>query len=193
MNSAFSSAASSGLIFPPRIRRTCLLLNAPSNIFLESKPAVHVINPDGSNQQTILDKEAFSIVCSAYDTLYLGAGNEWYRYVLDAGIAALNQSPSSMEGRLYTDNTDRKFSLWVDKRDGKGVLIRYDRAVNQENTLVERGGLNLPVYWLNEKYIIYRVADSKETADYVLNLEGGEPRKIIDVTDTSGISRWFYY
>lgn len=166
---------------------------APSNIFQETEPAAYAINPDGGDKKTILDKEVYALVRSSYDTLYLGAGDEWYRYVLGSPLASQDQAPSSERGRIYTDSPAGKFSLWVDNRDGKGVLINYDRTSKEEKTLVERGGLKLPVYWLSDKYVVYRVADGRETADYALNLDGGAPRKITDVTNTTGIDRWLSY
>ncbi len=166
---------------------------APSNIFQETASGTYVIGPDGNGQQTILDKEVYTIVRGGYDTLYLSVGSYWYSYTLGSPQAALAQSPSSQLGRVYADNPAGKFSLWVDIRDGKGVLINYDKVTKEEKMLQQRGGLKLPVYWLNDKYIIYRVSDGKETADYMMNIEGGDAKKITDVTDTSGVSRWIYY
>lgn len=166
---------------------------APSNIFQETTPALHAVNPDGSNPQTILDREVYAIVRGGYDLLYLNAGTDWYGLTLGAPQAAKVQAPGSQLSRVYMDAPGGKYSLWVDERDGKGVLIRYDKTSGEEKVLTERGGLRLPVYWLNDKYVVYRVADGRETADYIMNLDGGEPRKIVDVTATDGISRWIYY
>jgi hypothetical protein len=47
INSAFNSDASAGFIFPPRIKRTCLLRKAPSNSFRSSSVS-------GTNCGTIL-------------------------------------------------------------------------------------------------------------------------------------------
>lgn len=166
---------------------------APSNIFQESSPGMYAVNADGGSQQTILDQEVYTIVRGGFDSLFLSAGNEWYQYTLGSPLAAKAQAPSSQTGRIYADNPAGKFSLWVDGRDGKGVLISYDKTTKEEKTLVQRGGLKLPVYWLNDKYIVFRVSDGKEIADYAMNIMGGEPRKITDVTDTAGIGRWLYY
>lgn len=166
---------------------------APSNIFQETKPAIYSIKPDGSDKQIVLNKEVYKIVRADYDTLYLSAGDDWHKYVLGSPQTAVTEAPSSTDSRVYQNNPTSKFSIWIDQRDGKGVLINYDKTSSEEKTLYERGGLRLPAYWLNDKYIVYRVSDGKETADYALNIEGGEPKKITDVTDTSGITRWFYY
>lgn len=166
---------------------------APSNIFQESTPAMYAVDPDGSDRQTLLDKEVYTIVRTGYDNLSLSAGSDWYEYVLGSPLASQAEGPSSTTGRVYLDGPSNKFSLWVDNRDGKGVLLNYDKTTKEEKTLYSRGGLKLPVYWLTDKYVVFRISDSRETADYIQNIEGGEPQKITDVTDTSGITRWFYY
>lgn len=166
---------------------------APSNMFNEAEPAVFSVKPDGSDSRKILEKEAFNVLRTGFDTLALNTGDKWYDYTLGSPMAAEAQEPSSLNSRVYAENPADNFSLWVDKRDGKGVLLSYDHAEKSESVLVERGGLKLPVHWLGDKYIVYRVADGRETADYIMSFEGGEPRKITDVTDTSGINRWFYY
>lgn len=166
---------------------------APSNIFNEAESAVYMTKSDGSDKQKILDKEAFALVRVGHDRLAINADNTWYDYNLGSPQAGSGQAPSSRNGWLFTDSPNKQFSLWVDSRDGKGVLLNRNLSTGDDSLLVERGGLRLPVYWLRDNYIIYRVADGRETADYVLNLDGGEPRKITDVTDSAGLSRWYYF
>lgn len=166
---------------------------APSNIFQEIEPATYVSDPDGKNNQKILDKETSSIIRTSYDTLHLISGNDWHEYTIGSPMAASTNPPGSQVNRLYMDNKSGSISMWIDERDGKGVLIARQQGSSDETVIHERGGMKSPLYWLNDKYIIFRVADGRETADYILNTEGGEPRKIVDTTDTSGISRWIYY
>jgi hypothetical protein len=40
---------------------------------------------------------------------------------------------------------------------------------------------------------VFRVSSGSETADYVLSLDGGEAKKISDVTDITGIDRWYIF
>lgn len=166
---------------------------APSNIFHEGEPGTYVVDANGDNQKTILNDETFSFVRADYDTLYLSVGKDWFEYVIGSPMAAESPAPNSTRSRLYIDNPQGNTSLWVDERDGRGVLIMYDKASREEKILYERGGLKMPLYWLTDKHIVFRVTDGRETADYILNVEGGEPRKIIDVTDAAGITRWLYY
>ncbi len=84
-------------------------------------------------------------------------------------------------------------ALWVDQRDGKGVLLAYNTETKEDTALLTLGGLKQPVRWLNETTVMYRVKTEQESADYVLSTLGGEPRKIQDVTDTNTVDRWFYF
>jgi hypothetical protein len=168
---------------------------APSNIFQDSpNPGMFVVNPDGSNQRMILNKEVYNIFHSEYDRLDISTGATWYSYELGSdGSAQSSQPPASQFTKVFADNPAKRTSLWVDTRDGKGVLLEYDKASKVDKTLVSRSGLKVPIYWLNDKYVVFRLNDGKETADFVLNTEGGEARKVTDVTDTNGVDRWYYY
>lgn len=167
---------------------------SPSSLSQEN-PVIgtFAIDADGKNQQTILDKEVFNMVRFTYNSLYLSAGEEWYSYDIGAAGAKAAAAPTSQDTRLYVDNPATQQSLWVDSRDGKGVLLSYDTETKTDKQLASRSGLKLPAYWLNDTYVVVRVRDNRETADYVLNTEGGELRKITDVTDSAGLDRWFYY
>lgn len=166
---------------------------APSNIFNQGEPGTYAVDADGENHQTILNNETFSIFRTDYDTLYLSVGSSWFEHVIGSPTAAEASAPNSTISRMYVDNPHNNTSIWVDNRDGRGVLIKYDKGSKQEEILYERGGLKMPLYWLTDKHIIFRVSDGRETADYIMNIEGGEPRKISDVTDAAGITRWLYF
>ena len=81
----------------------------------------------------------------------------------------------------------------MDQRDGKGVLLDYDVTNKTEKTLKTASGLNTPIRWVSSNTLVYRVHTNQETADYVLNIDGGEARKIKDVYNSSGIDQWYYY
>ncbi len=117
-----------------------------------------------------------------------------YEYKLgDVKTRKLNGAPANLNGRVYVDSPDKKHSLWVEQRDGKGVLLAYDVNAKSDKTLQTKSGINNPVRWLNEQTVIFRVHTDQETADYVMNINGGEPKKIKDVTNTLGIDKWYYY
>lgn len=168
---------------------------APSNVFQETMtPGTYVVNTNGENKQTILDQEAFALQRTTYDVLDISAGDKWFQFKVDnPGTAISSTAPLTQTSRQYFDNIPRSRSLWVDQRDGKGVLLSYDMSTKQETVLTSQNGLKTPVYWLNDSVAVYRVQSSKETADYAVSVRGGEPQKISDVTNAAGVERWFYY
>ncbi len=167
---------------------------APSSANQNGKTYFYRINPDGSNPQTILDKEVWNIFRVDYDKLNLAVGQKWYEYTLGDGAATqLDGAPGDPKNKLFRDDAEKKRSLWVDQRDGKGVLLSYDTTTKQDKIVKTQSGLRNPINWLQNDYAIYRINTDQETADYVLNLAGGQPRKIQDVTNTGGIDRWYYY
>lgn len=151
-------------------------------------------NADGTGRINLLNKTTTNIFRSQYNLLTLSVDNEWYSYKLgDATVSKLSGPPASQQNRNYQDDEARKNSLWIDNRDGKGVLLRYDVASQEDTVLRTQSGLSSPSYWLNNGYVVYRINTDQETADYVLNLAGGQPRKISDVTNTTGLGNWYYY
>jgi hypothetical protein len=153
------------------------------------------INPDGSSKTSLINKETWVMFRSNYNTLQISAVNNlWYELnISDAKITSLPGSPASPTHRIYIDSSDTNSSLWVDNRDGKGVLILQDLKANTEKVLYSKGGLGYPIRWLNSKNVLFRITNSQETADYVLNIDGGNPVKVSDVTSTSSTNRWYYY
>lgn len=168
---------------------------APSYTFQpKDKPGFFRVNADGSGLETVEEYEVWNIFRSGYDTLVLSAQNLWSQYnVTDATTSRLNGQPGDLQNHLYVDNQAHTHSLWVDNRDGKGVLLDYDRVTQKDRKIIEESGLTNPVRWLSDATAVFRIRTADETADYVINIEGGEPRKVADVTFTSGVDRWYYY
>lgn len=151
-------------------------------------------NAAGSSKQTVLNKEVWNIYRTDYDQLTLSGEQDWFSYHLgDAKAQSLASPPANVKNRLYTDSPDARRSAWVDTRDGKGVLLVYDVGTKKDKVVETMEGLTTPVRWLTNNTIVFRVHTAQETADYVLNIDGGKARKIRDVTDAKGIDRWFYY
>ena len=167
---------------------------ATSDVGQGSQAAFFKINPEGTTKLTILNKEVWDILRTQYDHLSLSAGQDWYDYKIgDVSANKLAGAPSNQQNRVYQDNSDHKSSIWVDNRDGKGVLLRYDIASQKDTVVRSQSGLSTPNYWLNDYYVIYRIRTDQETADYVLNLDGGQPRKLTDVTNTNGLGQGYYH
>jgi hypothetical protein len=152
------------------------------------------VDADGSNRQVILDQEVWSLFRPSYDKLVLSLQQQWFEYGLSENkTTKLGGEPANLTSRVYIDSPDHKHSLWVDNRDGKGVLLVYDTVSKQDKVIQTQSGLKNPVRWLNNSTVVFRISTDQETADYALSLDDGEPVKIRDVTNTDGIDRWYYY
>jgi Tol biopolymer transport system component len=152
------------------------------------------VNADGTNKKTVYNKEVWNIFRTSYDKLNVSVGQDWYEFNMDSEtLSKVPAAPPKLKSRVYTDSPDGKQSVWVDDRDGKGTLIVYDKDTHQEKVIASQSGIKTPVRWLSNKHLTYRVTNAQETADYVVSLDGGEPKKIRDVTNTAGIDRWYYY
>ncbi len=155
---------------------------------------LYKVNADGTNRQTVMDKEVWNLFRTSYDTIAVSVGQDWYEYQISSGkLAKANNPPAQLKSRVYIDAPSGKKSLWVDERDGKGVLLAFDVDTNADRSLQNKSGLKNPVEWLDGDHIVYRIANSQETADFVMSLSGGEPKKISDVTNIAGVERWYYY
>ncbi len=152
------------------------------------------IDPDGSSKKTISPKEAWNLFRTNFDTISVSLGQEWYEYHLpDGKFTKASGAPPALASRLYVEGPDNKRSLWSEDRDGKGTLLAYDHAKKSDKVLHAQSGLKTPIRWLDDDHLIFRVAGSSETADYVMSLSGGQPKKIADVTNIAGAERWYYY
>ena len=171
-----------------------LILYAPSSAYSKTPTALYRINPDGSDKQIVHPEEVWSLFRTGHDNVSFTTGPDWYQLGIDDRyVEKLDGEPSSLKSRVYVDNPANTYSLWVDQRDGKGTLLLTTIENGEDKVLVARSGLKLPVFWLNDSTVVYRVANDTETADYVVSVDGGESRKVADVTDTAGLDRWYYY
>lgn len=168
---------------------------APSTAFSPGATgALLKIRSDGSNQQTILNKEVWNIFRTDFNKLDLAVGQEWYSHIIGESKAIKQTSaPTNIQSRSYVDSPNAKQSLWIEERDGKGTLLLYDIFQKSDKVLKSQSGLSGPVRWLDDHTLVYRIHNTNETADYVLSIDGGDAKKIRDVTHTEGVDRWYYY
>lgn len=166
---------------------------APSSIFQTEPSSLYQINADGTDKQTLLDQEAWSLHRVDQDTLVISTSNSWLTYDIPSGeTEKLDGEPANLISNLYINNPWLdEVSAWVETRDGAGALL-HDSA-GDEAVLHETGGLGYPVRWLNETTLVYRVETVGEIADYVISTVGGEPVKLQNVTPTISLERWHYY
>lgn len=167
---------------------------SPAQYKVNGSVGLYKIQADGTGKKTIFDKEVWNLLRTDYDKISASVGQEWYELTLsNGGWTKAANAPSVLKSRLYSDNPTEKNSLWVDERDGKGVLVLYGIESHDEKVLTSQSGLKNPVIWASTRHAVYRVNNGQETADYVLSTDGGVPKKIRDVTNAAGIDRWYYY
>lgn len=168
---------------------------APSSAYsANTSSSLYRISADGGDKITILNKEVWNMFRTGFDRLAIAVEQEWYELRIgETKAGKISGEPPSQVSRTYILSPDMSRALWVDIRDGKGVLLAYGTEDKKDETIRTQGGLKQPVRWLSNSTIIYRINTESETADYVLNLAGGEPKKIRDVTNTSGVNSWYYY
>ena len=168
---------------------------APSSAYATETAGLFRINADGTDKKTVLSKEVWSMIRTDYNKLVLSTGDSWYDLNLDNDYTTkLSGEPPILSSKIYSDNPSKNKSLWIDQRDGKGVLIVYDIEKKADgDPLYSQSGLRSPIRWLNDKTIVYRISTDQETADYVISVGGGDPRKIKNVTNTASIEEWYYY
>lgn len=167
---------------------------APSGAYQSGEVNFHKVNPDGSGNQVVFNREVWNIFRTSYDNFALSVQQQWYDYRIGGSQPTkLNSAPSDQTTRVYIGSPDGRHSAWTDNRDGKGVLLVYDISAKTDKALRSQAGLTYPTSWLNDSVLVYRVKSPQETADYAISIDGGEPVKIRDVTNTGGIDRWYYY
>ena len=160
----------------------------PSNIGLFK------ISADGKDRKIILDKEVWNIFRLEYDKLSLAVQQDWYEYKIgDLSAQKISSASASPKTKVFIDSPNKEQSIWVDQRDGKGVLLDYSIKNKIDKEIKKQSSLGYPIRWLSNNVVIYRVSNEQETADYVINIDGGDARKIIDVTNSGGIDKWYYY
>lgn len=172
-----------------------LVYYAPSSAY-QKDPAAGLIrtNADGTSKKTILKDEVWNIFRVDYNRLTVATEKEWYGYTIGSTDEPSKiEEPANPKNRLYIGSPDNKHSLWIDQRDGKGHLISHDNQDNTDTTLVAKRGLVYPVKWLNDEVFIYRVKNGEETADYVMDINGGKAHKVTDLYNAAGIDRWYFY
>ncbi len=168
---------------------------APSAVYQnDSNTGFFKVAADGTNRMRLLNNEVWNVFRSSYEEVNLAVQQNWYTYHLGGTtVSKASGAPAVLKTRIYVDNPADKTSLWVDDRDGKGTLLLYNQNDKKDQTLRSQSGLQYPVRWLNATTIIYRIHTDQETADYALSTLGGNPIKLKDVTNTVGISSWYYY
>jgi hypothetical protein len=161
---------------------------APDADDLSTQAFFYRVAPDGSNKQTVLEKEVWSAYRTGYDSISLQTSGGWYAYTISSNNNTPASGPSVYVNRLFNEHpANNGRSLWADVRDGQGVLLTHNKSDGKDSVVVLQPGLTYPVRWLTDDAAVYRVVTSAETADYAVGMGGGQhPHKIADVVNTYG-------
>lgn len=146
------------------------------------------ISISGNGKATLLEKPVWSMLRTSPTEMSLETIDGWYTYLIGDTAAHRGTAVDYANRRAYTDTPDGKMTAWVDNRDGKGVIVLTDMSTGSERVVASASGLQSPLRWLGAGVLSYRVVTTDETADYAVSINGGEPRKVIDVTDVDGFT-----
>ncbi len=152
----------------------------PSSAKLES------VNIENGDKITILNGEVWGMVVFAKGEVAFQSDNKWYNYKIGDKSPTDRTDPINYsKNRVYVGNQQN--SIWLDKRDGMGVLLLSNNKTSQEEPLFSKKYVEYPVSWFDDRTVIYRVVSPEETADYALDINSGQAIKITDVSNTKGI------
>ncbi len=165
----------------------------PASFKVNGKVGLFKIGVDGSGLTELFNKEVWGLLRTSYGTVSASVGENWYEFKLGNNALTKATPPPVMKSRVYIDNESGNKSLWIDQRDGKGVLLEYSLPEGQDTTVATAGGLRQPARWLDNNHIIYRKSDGQETANYVVSVSGGKPKKINDVANVASVDSWYYF
>jgi len=168
---------------------------APSAAHQEPGTAkLYSFSPDGTDKKTILDQSVWNLFRSTYDHILIStSGNKWFDYALGDPMAQSTDQPTEPQSYAFIDSPNGKKSFWIEKRDGKNVLLVHDVASGEAKTLVTKNEPEQPAGWLSNDVIVYRVSEGGEIADWAVSLSGGEAKKIATVADTDSLESWYDY
>lgn len=143
------------------------------------------VDIDGTNKKTLYTGNVWSLHRTGYSTIKLQTPERWFQYTF-GGVAPTETTPENgVAERYYLDSPDGKRSVRVDARDYNGALIVRDLASGKEVELTTQKSMQSPVYWLTDTIVVYRVSSAAEVADYAVDVLGGAPKKLADVSLTN--------
>ena len=137
------------------------------------------VNPDGTDEQVVLEHAVQHAYRTSYGTLTLQTDTGWYELALGQDTTAEISTPSSFASRTYVTNNNGTRSLWVDG----DALMAYDIAGDEDMRVDTQAGLGYPVYWLTNSAAVYRVADT----DYAVDVTTGDAYRLANVIPTTGL------
>ena len=149
-----------------------------------------VIDPLNPSEKEIA-KKVNSVFSDTPTELKYNVGDAWFMYSTNDGSSSdIGSTPSSQTNVAYLKNPSSGKYAYIDRRDGKGVVISKDASTG-EDTIVSTGiNATHNLNWLTDDLLIVRVSSTGETADYIVDTKTQTNQKITDVFNSS--SRGYY-
>lgn len=158
------------------------LYYAVSSTDPNAKTTFGYVDIDGSGQKRLYSGQVWTLVRTEYNVMKLQTPDKWYQYTVGASAVVSTTPPGEDASRFYVDNPDAKKSVRVEARDANGILQVRDLSTGTEREVTKQKNMQAPLYWLNDSSVVYRVAGADEVADYAVNIQGGQAKKIADVS-----------
>lgn len=145
-------------------------------------PELRVVNIKGGTEKSLgYNVQQLAEIDPQTLAFQVGDGT-WRNYNVNTAQIKTAAAPASAKrAYLATASPDGQTRIALDTIDGKPVIIARDVGSGQEKQLYTASGITGPLRILDGQ-LIFRIADGTQTADYIMALGGGAPKKITDVT-----------
>lgn len=147
---------------------------------------LYTILPNGADKRHIFDQPA-NLTRTARSVITFSSSDNsvtsWYTYD-DTGSGKLTKlagEPPLVEDRYLALNASGDQGAVVLVRDGRQEIYLTDSNGQNEKRLTTIGSVQFVQRWIDDNYLIFRVSNPTETADYIVNVTGGPAVKISDV------------
>lgn len=147
------------------------------------------IKPDGTKRQQLSDTEVWALLRTSYDQLSLQTPAGWYVHKVGESGVVSSSAPIPFVHTLFVDDVMGRRTVWTEMSGGKGLVMLRNKgdAAAQPVALAGQSGVTKSVRWAGDHAVVYRVATSNESASYVVSPAGGQPRKVTDIVQVSGL------
>lgn len=186
-----STAASYGQVRVSLGQAVYLLNHATGSSGAANNPELRVVSVNGGTEKNLGNKVQ-TVTQNDYDKVVFRADNTWRQYDLNTSTSSNASAPVS-SNRVFLGSTspNGQSRLLVDKVDGVNTLFIKSVATGEEVKLYANSALTKPIRW-SGSFVIFRLADSTQTANYVV-ASGHNPKKIGDVSASTSPQSTDYF
>lgn len=154
-----------------------------------NKYEIYVAAIDGSNPESVYSGDKYPNIYGFTDTLlysyYDNSKTKYFSYNLTSKTNAEIQYDSTK--RSGTKSPDNKSIAYIDNRDGKTNVFTANADGSNEKQLTTLNTAGGSLTWsLDSKLIFFNSMKTGENALYVVSIDGGTAKKIVDVSNSYG-------